>query len=86
MAIIDKYLQLCRTESDINEHLPTLSYYASLCESVFETGVRGCVSIWAFLDGLMNNESSTKRLFLNDIDTCNIDELLNISKDLPNHR
>lgn len=81
--LTSKYLQLCSSKSDINEHLPTLSYYASKCESVFETGVRGCVSSWAFVDGLMKNENPTKRLFLNDIDKCNIDELLHITKDLP---
>jgi hypothetical protein len=78
-----KYLQLCRRTSDINEHLSTLSYYASKCESVFETGVRGCVSSWAFVDGLMKNDSTTKKLFLNDIDNCDIDELLLVTKDLP---
>jgi hypothetical protein len=45
-----KYSQLCNTPSDINEHLPCLKEYASKCESVFETGVRGCVSSWAFVD------------------------------------
>lgn len=78
-----KYSQLCNTPSDINEHLPCLKDYASKCESVFETGVRGCVSSWAFVDGLMKNESSNKRLFLNDIDKCDIDELLDKVKELP---
>jgi hypothetical protein len=79
----EKYLQLCQTYSDINEHLPTLSEYTSTCESVFETGVRGCVSSWAFVDGLLKNNSSIKKIFMNDIDACNIGELLYITKDLP---
>jgi hypothetical protein len=38
------YNELCNRRSDINEHLPTLYRYAKQCESVFETGVRGCIS------------------------------------------
>ena len=68
---------------DICEHLPTLSKYASKCESVFETGVRGCVSSWAFVHGLLNNNSVNKKLLMNDITYCNIAELLSVTKDLP---
>lgn len=64
------YTKLCNTRSDINEHLPTLYEYATKCESVFETGVRGTISSWAFAWGLKNNGSENKRLFLNDIETC----------------
>ena len=45
---------LCRNEfpgknsSDIMEHLVTLYKYSKECDSVFETGVRGCISSWAF--------------------------------------
>jgi hypothetical protein len=50
--IKNKYEKLCSncegTCGDIFEHLPTLYKYASECESVFETGVRGVVSSWAF--------------------------------------
>ena len=53
--------------SDIMEHLPTLYKYATECESVLELGVRGCVSSWAFLKGLHDNEKERKYLFLNDI-------------------
>lgn len=35
--------------SDINEHLATLKEYADRCEHVTEFGVRGCVSLHAFL-------------------------------------
>lgn len=76
---------LSNNPSDINEHLPTLSRYASECNSVFETGVRGCVSSWAFVHGLLHNGSTdeNKILFMNDIDVCNINELLNVAEGLP---
>jgi len=44
-----KYQELCITPSDINEHLPILRQYADKCESIVEMGVRGCVSLFAFL-------------------------------------
>ena len=49
--IEEKYKKLCETPSDINEHLPTLKKYASLCNSIVELGVRGMVSTWALLAG-----------------------------------
>ena len=63
---------------DITEHLPTLYQYAKECDSVFETGVRGCVSSWSFLYGLLdnNNNESRKRFLLNDIVVCDINDLL----------
>jgi len=84
MNIVDyKFNMLSNEISDINEHLPTLSLYASDCESVFETGVRACVSSWAFVYGLLRNNKSNKKLFLNDINKCNIYELMNATFDLP---
>ena len=81
--VFNKYDFLCRSRSDINEHLPTLYKYATECESVFETGVRGCVSSWALVYGLLNNNSSKKTILLNDIVPCDIKELLNYTADLP---
>ena len=78
-----KYNELCNRPSDIHEHLPTLYRYARECESVFETGVRGCVSSWAFAKGLLENGKSEKKLFLNDISPCNISELLDSTRPLP---
>ncbi len=67
--------------SDIMEHLPTLYRYSKECNSVFETGVRGCVSSWAFLYGLLENSNQeNKRLFMNDMNICDIQHLMNISK------
>ena len=85
--IKQKYILLCsgHNSSDIYEHLPTLYNYAKECDSVFETGVRGCISSWAFLYGLINNQNNNqKRLFLNDINKCDINELLNSTNSFNN--
>ena len=74
---------LCQTPSDINEHLATLSRYASTCDSVFETGVRGCISSWALVHGLLQHPNSNKRIFMNDISPCYIHHLLNALEPLP---
>jgi hypothetical protein len=75
---------LSNNTSDINEHLPTLSKYASECNSVFETGVRGCISSWAFVHGLLtSSQDGEKTLFMNDIDVCDIHALLNVTQGLP---
>lgn len=47
--IDDRYKELCNTPSDINEHLPILREYADSCNHITEMGVRGCVSLFAFL-------------------------------------
>ena len=79
----EKMIYLRNTPSDINEHLDTLYKYASECESVFETGVRGGVSSWALANGLLNNNCLKKHFFMNDINECYIEEILNLTKDLP---
>lgn len=78
----NKYEILCNEPSDIHEHLPTLYKYAKECESIIELGVRGCISSWALVNGLLNNNSDSKNILLNDIDECDINELLNVTKDL----
>lgn len=81
MEIIkSNYEFLCNKPSDINQHLPTLFKYASQCESVVECGVRGCVSSWAFIHGLMNNNKPTKEILLNDIQPCDIRGVLYLSQ------
>ena len=89
MDIINKtYDLLCinnypnKNSSDIMEHLTTLYKYSKECDSVFETGVRGCISSWAFLKGLLENKESTNKkvLFMNDINVCDVNELLLISQ------
>ena len=77
LQFIDKkYNELCNTTNDINEHLPTLSKYANECDSILELGVRGCISSWAFANGLLNNNNNNKLLFLNDITYCDISQLV----------
>ena len=78
----NKYYFLCNQQSDINEHLPTLYQYASKCESIIEMGVRGCISSWALIYGLLNNNNPNKKILLNDITECDINELLSATKDL----
>jgi hypothetical protein len=83
--IMNKYNELSSTYSDIYEHLPTLYSYAKKCNSVIELGVRGCVSSWAFVYGLLHNEKhdADRKILFNDIEPCNIDELLYITNELP---
>lgn len=78
----NKYTILSNTNSDINEHLPTLYKYATECESIIELGVRGCVSSWAFVYGLLNNNKPIKKILLNDITACDINELLTVTNRL----
>lgn len=49
---LSELVRLSQTQSDINQHLLVLFYYASLCRSVVEFGVRGGVSTVAFFAGL----------------------------------
>ena len=74
--IKEKYKLLCNTKSDINEHLPTLFKYATKCESIIELGVRGVISSYAFVYGLLNNKKLKRKLLMNDIKPCNINNLL----------
>ena len=77
-----KYRELCSTPSDINEHLPTLFYYSSKCQSAIELGVRGVISTYAILYGLLLNSNNEKKLLLNDVQPCNISDIIEISNDL----
>lgn len=80
--IEEKYNQLCNKSSDINEHLPTLYRYSTECESVIELGVRGCVSSWAFVNGLLHNNKNKKKILMNDLTDCDINNLLEAVNDL----
>ena len=81
-TIKDRYAYLCHTVCDINEHLPTLYKYATECESVLESGVRGCVSSWALVYGLLNNNKPSRHILLNDLTSCPIQPLLDATNDL----
>jgi beta-1,4-mannosyl-glycoprotein beta-1,4-N-acetylglucosaminyltransferase len=69
---------------DIYEHLPTLYKYATDCNSILECGVRSSVSSWALAYGLLNNNSETKKIILNDISSCDISNLLECTKKIHN--
>lgn len=76
--IINKYLELKNTTSDINEHLETLFNYASECDHITEMGVRDIVSTWALL------ASKPKRMVSYDIvspPNDNLNELFNLTKE-----
>jgi hypothetical protein len=78
-----KFNEVCGSPSDINEHIKTLYNYSKECTSVMELGIRGCISSWAFVKGLLDNNNSTKKFFMNDVVSCDIDYLLKSTKDLP---
>ena len=78
--IEETYTFLCNQPSDINEHLPVLFKYARECESIIETGVRGCVSSWAFVFGLLCNDKNKNKILLNDITECEINKLLEAAR------
>ena len=54
--------------------------YTSLCESCIETGVRGVISTYALIAGLLDS-GDRREILLNDITPCDITELLCICKD-----
>lgn len=69
---------------DIYEHLPTLYKYASKCNSVLECGVRASVSSWALVHGLIDNNNDTnKKILLNDIEKCDISNLIECTRNIP---
>ena len=77
-----KYTSLCNDHSNAKEYLRVLNEYATECESILELGVGAGISSWALLNGIINNKKQTKRYFFNDINPCNIDELLKTTKHL----
>jgi hypothetical protein len=71
--IAKRYLAQCRISSDINEHLPTLKDLAAQCATAVEFGVRGIISTYALLTGLI--ESSGSQLTCVDIDEIDMEEV-----------
>lgn len=65
--------------SDINEHLPTLHYYASLCDSVVECGVRTVVSSWAFAAALQKR-SGTKLTMVDPQKSSSVDAFVEVCR------
>ena len=54
-VISENYQKSVGIESDINEHIPTLSDYAEQCNSVCEFGVGSGVPTWGFVHGLLKS-------------------------------
>lgn len=73
-----RYQELCVTKSDINEHLPKLREYADKCDHITEMGVRGCVSLYAFLS---SKASKVVAIDIFDVWTPDIDKLTFICAD-----
>jgi cephalosporin hydroxylase len=67
MNLEKKYVELCSTPSDINEHLPTLCRYASECDHVTEAGVRYVVSTFGLMMGKPRNLVSIDIVHPNDM-------------------
>jgi hypothetical protein len=78
MTIEEKYRQHCHTPSDINKHLVTLRKYADECDHVTEIGVRGCVSLYAFLS---SNASKVVAIDIHNVDTPDVEKLKFICAD-----
>lgn len=76
--IENRYKELCDTPSDINQHLPKLREYADLCDHVTEFGVRGCVSLYAFLS---SKASKVVAVDIFDVWTPKVDKLTFICAD-----
>jgi hypothetical protein len=76
MLIENKYYELCRIPSDINEHLPTLKKYAEECDHITEMGVRYIVSTYALLMG------KPKKMISYDINDCHWKPIQEAVKDV----
>jgi predicted O-methyltransferase YrrM len=67
IALRASYQYAVRKSSDINEHLPMLSFLAEQCDHVTEFGVRTGESTLAFLHGLRGKYSARLRSYdIND--------------------
>jgi hypothetical protein len=75
-----KYDWLCKTPSDINEHLPVLYKYAKECNHVTECGVRNVVSSYAFAVALLKNPNA-KLIQIDPFKDNSIDEFVKLCKD-----
>lgn len=62
--IEEEYIQVCKSKTDINEHLPTLRKYADECDHITELGTRYGNSTIAFMAAQMNQK---KRLITYDV-------------------
>lgn len=67
-----KYRELCKTPSDISEHLSTLREHYDKCESVTEFGTRACVSLFA---ALASNAKTVVAYDIADVWVPNVEKL-----------
>ena len=77
-----KFKLLRNKKSDIFLHLDTLYEYSRESSSIFETGVRGVVSSWAFLKALNDSGVKNTKLLLNDIDECDVSDLKKVAQNI----
>jgi hypothetical protein len=75
MTLEEIYNKKCVTESDINEHLPTLKIYAEECNHITEMGVRSIVSTYALLMG------RPKKLISYDYYEIKVEEVLSVANE-----
>jgi hypothetical protein len=68
MNLNQKYLQAKNTPSDIYQHIETFYKYAKNFNHITEFGVRGVVSSWGFLNGLVESNHLNKKLIGVDLD------------------
>jgi hypothetical protein len=73
------FLEKCRIESDINEHLPVLMRYASKCSSIVECGVRQPTSSYAFATGLLGMKDNQYTL-IDPFESTSMDTFLALCK------
>ena len=78
----NKFKLLRNKKSDIFLHLDTLYEYSRESSSIFETGVRGVVSSWAFLKALNDAGIENNKLLLNDIDECDVSDLKKVAQNI----
>ena len=78
------FKEMCSSASDIYMHLPTLRSFASHCDVIAEFGVRGIVSTWAFLAGMLDsaNDGVEKRLYCVDIEDIDMSTVKSIAADV----
>ena len=72
-TLLDYFEEKKNNPSDINEHLETFKRYSQECDVIVEMGVRWIVSTWAFLTGLIKNNSNVKNLI--SVDIVNIEQI-----------
>jgi len=75
-ALTNKFLDILKdTESALS-----LANYASKCQSILYCGFGNSQAPWAYMYGLYINQLPMKKIILNDIDACPMNEIINLTK------